>query len=219
MKLNQFQKKILNFLGLRLSNLAVNVLLKTIRLEIKNGDAVNKLFAEKKNFVAASWHGSMMIGWYLHRKKNFSALVSKSKDGDILANVLEKWNYKIIRGSSHIGGKKALELMLDLIKQKFSVAITPDGPTGPRHKMKAGAVVASKKSNVPLFLVGIGIRNKFVMKSWDSFEVPKPFSKVVVVYSDPISIDANLSYEETDQRIHECEALLNKLQKEALLFC
>jgi len=219
MKLSQYQKRILHFLGLRLSNFAVNVLLKTVRIEIKNGQKISELISEKKNFVAAFWHGSMMIGWYLHRNKNFSSLVSKSKDGDILANVLEQWKYKVVRGSSHIGGKEALEMMLDLVKQNFSLTITPDGPTGPVYKMKAGAVITAKKSNVPLFLAGIGIKKKFVLKSWDKFEVPKPFSKVIAVYSDPIIVDADLSYEETNKKIIECEALLNKLQKDALQLC
>ena len=219
MKLSHSQKKILHFLGLWFSNFAVNVLLKTVRIEIKNGQKISELISEKKNFVAAFWHGSMMIGWYLHRNKNFSSLVSKSKDGDILANVLEKWKYKVVRGSSHIGGKEALEMMLDMVKQNFSLTITPDGPTGPVYKMKAGAVITAKKSNVPLFLVGIGIRKKFVMKSWDKFEIPKPFSKVAAVYSDPIFINADLSYEETNQKIIECEVLLNKLQKDALQLC
>jgi lysophospholipid acyltransferase (LPLAT)-like uncharacterized protein len=68
-------------------------------------------------------------------------------------------------------------------------------------------------------LAGIGIKKKFVLKSWDRFEVPKPFSKVVAVYSEPIFIDQNLSYEETNQKIIECEELLNKLHKDALSLC
>jgi len=219
MKLNQTQKDILHFIGLRVSNFVLNVLLKTVRIKIINGEQVIKLHNEKKNFVVSFWHGSMLIGWYLQREKNISALVSKSKDGDLLANILEKWNYKVVRGSSHIGGKEALEMMLELTKQNYSLAITPDGPTGPIHKMKAGAVVTAKKSYIPLFLIGIGIKKKFVLKSWDQFEIPKPFTKAVAVYSDPLYVGADLSYEETNQKIIECEAILNKLQKDALQLC
>lgn len=177
MKLNEFQKNFLRFIGLRLANFVVNVLLKTVRIEIINKKSIEQFEKDKKNFIAAFWHGSMVIGWYLHRNKNFAALVSKSKDGDVLAHILQKWNYKVLRGSSNVGGKEALEIMINLLKQNYSFAITPDGPTGPIYKMKAGAVVSSKKTGVPLVLIGIGCKNKIEFKSWDRFEFPKPFFK------------------------------------------
>jgi hypothetical protein len=161
----------------------------------------------------------MAIGWYLHKDQNISALVSKSKDGDVLANILKKWNYKVVRGSSHIGGKDALGLMLELTRQNFSLAITPDGPTGPPRIMKAGAVITAKKTGIPLILMGIGVKNKFVLKSWDSFQVPKPFSKAVVLFSDPILIDKDLSYDDTSKMILDCEKRLNELQIKAEVLC
>ncbi|MCX6174469.1 MAG: lysophospholipid acyltransferase family protein [Ignavibacteriales bacterium] len=219
MKLSDFQRNILRYIGIQFASAAIRVLIKTLRIKIINGETISKFASEKKNFVSAFWHGSMMIGWYIHRNENAAALVSQSKDGEVLAKILEKWNYKVIRGSSSIGGNEALSVMIDLIRENHSLAITPDGPQGPIYKMKAGAVVSAKKTNVPLFLTGIGIKKKFILKSWDHFEVPKPFSKVVVLYSDPVLIDDSFNYDETNQKIIECEALLNKLQKDALQLC
>jgi len=219
MKLSNSQKNFLRFIGLRLANFAVNVLLKSVRIESVNSELIKRIESEGKNYISAFWHGNMVIGWYLNRNQNFSALVSKSKDGDLLAHVLQKWGYNVVRGSSHIGGKEALEMMTDLLKQKYSLAITPDGPTGPIYKMKAGAVVASKKTGVPLVLMGIGCKNKIVFKSWDRFEVPKPFARVKVIYSEPLFFDNELSYDETSRKIEECELLLNSLRKEALESC
>jgi len=219
MKLSDFQRNILRYIGIQFASTAIRALIKTLRIKIINGETISKLANEKKNFVSAFWHGSMMIGWYIHRNENAAALVSQSKDGEVLAKILEKWNYKVVRGSSSIGGNEALSVMIDLIRENHSLAITPDGPQGPIYKMKAGAVVSAKKTNVPLFLAGIGIKKKFVLKSWDHFEVPKPFSKVVVLYSDPVLIDDSFSYDETNQKIIECETLLNKLQKDALQLC
>lgn len=219
MKLTNFQRNVLRYIGIRFASIAINALLKSLRIEIKNSGHVLKITNEKKNFITAFWHGSMMIGWFIHRNKNFSALVSQSKDGEVLAAILEKWNYHVVRGSSSTGGSEALSTMIELVHKNYSLAITPDGPVGPIHKMKAGAVVTAKKSKVPLFLAGIGIKKKFVLKSWDRFEIPKPFSKVVVLYSDPIFIDDSMDYDATNQKIVECEKLLNKLQKEALELC
>ncbi len=219
MKLSNFQRNVLRYIGIRFASAAIRLLLKTLRIKTVNGESVTKFIHEKKNFVTAFWHGSMMIGWFIHRNDNAAALVSQSKDGDVLASTLEKWNYHVVRGSSSSGGNDALTIMILLIREGFSLAITPDGPRGPIYNMKAGAVITAKKSNAPLFLVGIGIKKKIVLKSWDRFEVPIPFSKVVAVYSEPIFIDQNLSYEETNQKIIECEELLNKLHKDALSLC
>lgn len=219
MKLSERQKKILRFLGTRLAVFFINVLLNSVRIKIQNREAVEKLISEKKNFIVAFWHGSMMLGWYLHRGMNCAALVSMSKDGDVLAHILSGWKFKVVRGSSHLGGKEALFSMITLIKQNFSLTITPDGPTGPINKMKAGAVITAKKTGVPLFLVGIGIKNKIVLKSWDKFEIPKPFTKISVIYSDPIFIGEELSYNETSKVIEQYETELNKLQMEALKLC
>lgn len=219
MKLSDSQKNVLRYIGIRFASVAIRLLIKTLRIKIVNGEAITNLVCEKKNFVTAFWHGSMMIGWFLNRNRNAAALVSQSKDGDVLASTLERWNYNVVRGSSSTGGSDALTAMIFLVREDFSLAITPDGPRGPIYKMKAGAVITAKKSNVPLFLVGVGIKNKFILKSWDRFEVPKPFSKVAAIYSDPIFIDEHLSYDETNNKIKECEDLLNKLQEDALRLC
>ena len=219
MTLKEIKRNVLRKIGDKLLPFAVDVLCKSIRIKIENGEAVQKLIAEKKNFVVAFWHGSMLLGWFLHRGKNSAALVSKSKDGDLLSNVLTNWDFEVARGSSHVGGGEALIILLKSAEDGYIIAITPDGPTGPIYKMKPGAVITAKKSGIPLFLLGIGNSKKRILKSWDKFEIPKFFSKSVAVYSDPIFINADLSYDETSKKIEECEVLLNKLQTKAEELC
>ena len=219
MTIKEIKKNILRNLGNKFLFIAVDVLCKSLRIKIVNGNPVQDLINKNENFVVAFWHGQMLLGWFLHRNKNFAALVSKSKDGDLLSNVLTKWNFEVARGSSHIGGKEALEILLNQAKKGYSIAITPDGPTGPIFKMKAGAVITAKKSGIPLFLLGISNSKKRKLKSWDGFEIPKFFSKTVVVYSEPIFIDGGLGYDETSKMIKECENLLNVLQKKAEELC
>lgn len=219
MKLNNSTRKILRYAGIKTASFLVNAILNTVRIRTRNQEVLHNLQKEGRNFVMSFWHGSMVIGWYLHKNHNCSALVSKSKDGDVLTHVLEKWGYKVVRGSSHVGGNEALVMLLDLIEQNYSVAVTPDGPTGPIHKMKAGAVIVAKRENVPLILVGIGSSRKIVFKSWDKFEMPLPFSRGLVVYSDPIYIEQNLNYDDTNKKILECEEILNRIQKEAVENC
>ncbi len=183
-----------------------------------NKNVIDELETQGKQFVLAFWHGTMLVPWYLHRGKNIAALTSKSKDGDLLAKILKNWNYQVVRGSSHTGGEVALGIMVDYAKNNSSVSITPDGPTGPPHKMKAGAVITAKKSGLPIVLMGVGYNRKVELGSWDSFQIPKFFSRVKVVYSEPIYVSKNLSYEETSKVISESENKLNEIQKIARTF-
>lgn len=217
MKLGKNTKVILQLLGNNLLYYAAVVLCNSLRVRTKNFNNLKSLL-ETDNLVIAFWHGTMMIPWFFFRKYKMSALVSGSKDGELLFRVLKKWKYNVQRGSSSKGGKDALEKLIWLAAEKYSVAITPDGPGGPVFKMKPGAIIVSKKSQIPLILVGIGINKKWKLKSWDSFEVPKFFSRVNIVVSNPMTINPDLTYDETSDKILECEKILNQLQSEASIF-
>ena len=218
MNTKQVKQDTLRFFGSVILTHSLDALCKTLRVSYKNKKVIDDLRKQKQNYVLAFWHCTMLLPWFLHRDDGFAALTSKSKDGDLLAKQLKHWNYKVVRGSSSKGGDVALGVMVDLAKNGYSIAITPDGPRGPEHKFKAGAVVTAKKSNVPVVLIGIGIKSKKKLKSWDKFQIPNPFTNVKVIYSDPVYVDTKLSYDETSKIIDECEKKLIELQKEAEKF-
>jgi lysophospholipid acyltransferase (LPLAT)-like uncharacterized protein len=215
MKFKEIKQNLLRNLGNIFLHSIINVLCKSVKIERSNYSVIEKLLNEKQNFVLAFWHGTMLMPWYLHRNQNFSALISLSKDGGLLANSLNKWGYNVTRGSSHKGGKEALETLLENSRNNYSIAITPDGPTGPPRIMKAGAVITAQRSGIPLVLCGIANKNKYTFNSWDKFEVPKFFSKVSIKYSEPIFIDKNIDRDDTSKIIEECNIKLNKLQEDA----
>ena len=196
----------------------VTALCKSLKVTVQNSGTIEKLKSEKQNFVLAFWHGTMLLPWYLHGNPSFAALTSKSKDGDLLTRILKKWSYEVVRGSSSVGGDVALGIMIDYAKNKYSIAITPDGPRGPRHKFKAGAVITAKKVNVPIVLSGVGYKKRKVLKNWDKFEVPFFFSSAKIIYSDPIYVSKELDYDETSDVIEKCESELNLLQQKAQVF-
>ena len=191
---SRFQKNwqdILRFVGHYFLYSALSILCKSLRIEKINFQSLNKLKLEGSRYVLAFWHGTMLLPWHLHGNPNVVALISKSKDGDLLAKLLKKWDYKVVRGSSSAGGEIAF---------------------------KAGAAVTARKSGLPIILVGIGYHRKKILKNWDKFEVPFFFSKAKVVYSDPIYLNVNLKYNETSEKISFCENELNRLQNEAQNF-
>ena len=201
MNTKQVKQDTLRFLGSFILKHSLDALCKTLRVSYKNKKVIDELRNKKQNYVLAFWHGTMLLPWFLHRNDGLAALTSKSKDGDLLARQLKHWKYKVVRGSSSRGGDVALGVMVDLAKNGYSIAITPDGPRGPEHEFKAGAVITAKKSGVPVVLMGIGIKSTKKLKSWDKFQVPNPFSSVKVIYSDPVYVDAKLSYESFQSEI------------------
>jgi len=215
MKLKKAKQDALRFAGNYVLFQLVDILCRTIRINFKNKEIVDNLEHKKQNYILGFWHGTMLLPWYLNRNKNFAGLTSKSKDGELLAKILKKWNYKVLRGSSSKGGEIALGLMIDFARNGYSIAVTPDGPKGPPHKLKAGAVISAKKAGLPLVLMGIGFRKKRFLKSWDKFQVPKFFTEANVFYSEPVYIDDNLSREETSKIIEDCENTLNELQRQS----
>jgi len=211
-------KKIVNAVAKRVLWLAALALCSTYRIKKYHSSLFEKNQTDNARSVIAFWHGSMLVGWFLHRPQNgmpAAALVSQSEDGEILSATLARWGYTMIRGSSHIGGKEAMQLMVDAILRGNSLCITPDGPTGPRHQMKMGAVRAAQRARVPLFLVGIAADRKKILKSWDGFEIPGPFSNVSVWYSDPIMVPENLQDTSLDIFLTETQAQLIELNMKA----
>jgi len=108
--------------------------------------------------------------------------------------------------------------MIDYAKKKYSIAITPDGPRGPIHKFKAGAVITAKKTGIPLVLAGVGLKKKKVLNNWDKFEIPYFFTTAKIIYSEPVYVSSNLTYDETSEIISQCEKIINELQQRAQEF-
>lgn len=195
---------LLQNIGIRILPSILNLLVKSLKIEIENREAL-----DTNNFVLMFWHGKMLCGWWLGKDKNFYGVVSQSRDGEILSRLLVKWNYQLIRGSSSKDSKDVMNKMIEVLKSGFSLAITPDGPRGPREKMKIGGMIAAVRSNIPIVLCGIRYEKKFIFNSWDKFELPKPFSKVKIILSKAKNIPSGLSNE-------EYEGIRQKLEEELI---
>lgn len=152
--------------------------------------------------VIAFWHGDMLPVWYAFAKFNSSAIVSTSKDGEILASILNKWGLNVIRGSSSKGGRQALEMMIDEAKKENFVLITPDGPQGTAKIMKAGAILTAIRAKVPMYFAKVEIEKSIIFeKSWDKFKFPYPFSKINIAINKEIFEENDYSREEIEKII------------------
>jgi len=134
--------------------------------------------------IITFWHGKMITGWLLAQKlfpeKKMSAVVSHSEDGKILAETLERLGFSLIRGSSSKGGDEVKRAIQQTLEKGDNLALTPDGPRGPANQYKFGMVRLASERRYPLVFAEIHHTRAWKLKSWDQFEIPKPFSKTTV---------------------------------------
>jgi lysophospholipid acyltransferase (LPLAT)-like uncharacterized protein len=172
-------------------------LLRTLSFET-HGEPTLRTIAAREPVIIAIWHGRLLPATFYHRNEGLASLVSRSADGDLIARVLERWGYRAVRGSSSRGGSEALRQIVRMVRSGQSVAITPDGPRGPRRKMKPGAVLAASMAGVPILPMSSGTPRAWWFGRWDRFLVPKPFARVKIVYGPPMYVPARASPEEVE---------------------
>ena len=166
--------------------------------EVLGEENIASLIDKKRSFILVTWHGKVLSVFKYFANKNYIGLASKSKDGSLIADVAIKMGYRLVRGSSGKGGTEAYQEMVALLKNpSVQLIITPDGPTGPEHIPKAGAVRLAIESGVPIIPVIGHVAKNWEFKNWHTFYVGKPFSKTRLVIGEPL-------YFNKEQSIDEC---------------
>lgn len=132
-----------------------------------------------------TWHGRMMAPVW-HMRREIVAMISRHQDGEMVARLVEKLGYGTVRGSSTRGGAQATLEMLQEIRDGRIAAMICDGPRGPIYKMKPGAAYLAQHGGAVTVPTASAARKAWVFRSWDRFMVPKPFTRVLILYGAPI---------------------------------
>ena len=136
------------------------------------------------SFILVSWHGKVLGLMEYMKHKGYFALVSQSRDGELITRIAKNFGYNFFRGSSNKGGKEAIKNMDNFFRENTNakIIITPDGPTGPEHKVKPGALILAQNSGRPIIPMIVDVKNSWKFKNWHTFYLSKPFSKMRVVF-------------------------------------
>lgn len=168
----------------------------------------------KEAFIVAFWHGELLMQPFNYKnirpKGKVSAMISEHKDGEAITKTVEYLGIDSIRGSSTRGGAKALIGAIKELKAGYDIAITPDGPKGPRHSVADGIVAISQKTNARILVFNCKPTKYWQFNSWDKFIVPKPFGKLEFFIQEPLDI-SSLETEEAKELIKE-KMLLNAMK-------
>jgi hypothetical protein len=187
----------------------------TLRLTVVGEDKVKQLESEGKSLIFAFWHGKMLLPIYYFRQRGYYGLASESNDGEYISRVLKKLGWQVIRGSTSRGSVRSLLKLIKALKRGNQVAITPDGPQGPRYEAKAGTVYLAKKSDSLIIPVGVAFAKKKVIGSWDRFNLPYPFTKGRLVFGDGIAVDSDIDQEGIERKREEVNKALIAADNEA----
>tara|TARA_B100000686_G_C16622997_1_gene880273 strand:+ start:89 stop:745 length:657 start_codon:yes stop_codon:yes gene_type:complete len=140
-------------------------------------------------YILALWHSRIFyLLYYFRNRPDLHILISPSRDGDILANFGRLLGYSIIRGSSFKKAIPAARSLIKVLRKNQQVAIVADGSRGPRQKAQSGFIQISARSASEIIPMGFDARSKIVLKSWDRFILPLPFSKCVISFGKPIKV-------------------------------
>jgi len=187
----------------------------TSRFRIFKNEQYEEIFKNKKPYIYSIWHTNVLYSPYLHRNKNVAVLISESKDGDFINQVVHRFGNSSIRGSSSKGGSKALKAMIQHLKKGLPAAFTPDGPRGPALIVQPGIIAAAQVTQVPIVPFHYECSRQWILeKAWDKHRVPKPFTTFVVSYGEPIYVPRELNEVEFENmRLKVEEAMLKNRDK------
>src|SRR5438128_9520456 len=184
--------------------LLIKLIGKTIKFEIDGWENWEAAARDNHIPIYTFWHNRVFLATYFWQRRGIVVMTSRSFDGEYIARFIQRFGYGAARGSSTRGATGAVVEMVRLMRAGCPTAFTIDGPKGPRYVAKMGAVLLAKKTGNPILPFTISAKKYWeAKKSWDGFQVPKPFTRAHVLIAPPIFVPANAD-----------EALLNAKRDE-----
>ncbi len=200
--MSRLAERLLMTLAPVLAAAVIRGIYRLMRIEFVGEGHPLQLVAEGRPAIYAFWHDQllMMIKGY-RGDRNVRILISASRDGELIARTMGRFGYATVRGSSNRGATESLRHMLRLAKAGISLAVTPDGPKGPRHQLKPGVAQIACRSNLPVVPLAFACSRGYRFGSWDRFLLPFPWARGVYAYGAPLSCGADESVEEFMLRV------------------
>lgn len=187
------------------------------RIDLINEEILLQALAAGRSVILCCWHGRLLFPLYCLRKRGYHALAGLHEDAEIISRVGEKMGWHFIRGSSSSGGREAYREMVEVLSQPGEVVVvTPDGPQGPKHVAKPGAVKAAQRTGALLIPITGQASQRWEITNWDTFIVPKPFGRVRFAVGEPVQADETIPFEELNRELEE-RLLVMQQQNDAQL--
>jgi hypothetical protein len=167
----------------------------------------------RRPVILCLWHNRLALSMHLWERfgkpnipsQGLVALISASHDGGVLARTLRYFGVEAVRGSSSRRGPQALLELTSWIERDYTVAITPDGPRGPRYEIQDGIIALAQLSGLPIVPVSTFVRGKYELRSWDKFQIPWPWARTEVRIGQPLHVPRECGENERDELKRELQ--------------
>ncbi|MEO5825540.1 MAG: lysophospholipid acyltransferase family protein [Gemmatimonadales bacterium] len=166
----------------------VNAIAGSWRFRVVADEHRDHLVESGRPFVFLLWHEVLLPLLWQHRRQGIAIVVSEGREGQYLADYAEGLGYRILPGSSTRGGMRALLGAMRVLRGGGMVAVTPDGPRGPRRVVKPGAVRAAQSAGAMILPVHAIVSRSWQLQSWDRMVIPRPRSRISVQYGEPFEV-------------------------------
>ena len=182
-------------LAIRAADLAFYLLIRligsTLRFRVEGGEHWEEAARGGSLPIYTFWHDRIFPGAYFFRRRRIVIMTSRSFDGEYIARFIQRLGYGAVRGSSSRGAVGALVELARLVRAGCPAGFSIDGPRGPRHVAKMGAVLLAKKTGQPVLPFGVNAERFWRLPSWDRLQVPAPFTRVRVRFAPPVRVHAD----------------------------
>ncbi len=188
----------------------------TGRWRVEGGDIPGRFWDENRPFILAFWHGRLLMMPYAWRRdRRMHMLTSQHRDGELIARTIAHFDIGVVRGSSSRGGAAAFRTMVKALGRNEYAGVTPDGPHGPRMRAADGIVALARLAKVPIIPATYGTTRRRVLRSWDRFLLPLPFSRGVILWGEPMSVPPDADAAAVEDFRQRLEVVLTALSDEA----
>jgi lysophospholipid acyltransferase (LPLAT)-like uncharacterized protein len=192
---------------------AARVLGPTLRFEVLGWQHIERVHASGRRCVYTFWHRTIFLALWWWRRRGVAAMASANFDGQVLGRVLERFGYGATYGSSSRGGLRGLAELAREMEMGHDAAFSADGPRGPRYVTKSGPVQLARRTGCPIVCFHLRARYAHTFeKSWDHFQLPHPFSRVVLVVAPPIEVSTEAGRDELDRKQAELQERLEQVR-------
>lgn len=208
------RRRVLDWLGEHAAPFAAAWLIRAIRLTVRarahGRETIERFARENQRYIHVFWHAHLLLMVYSYVGPRLVFMISRHRDGEMIARTVERFGYAPMRGSTTRGGAMALRGMLREIERGSDIGFTPDGPRGPSRVVQPGCIAAAQMSGLPIVPVALGASRAWRLDTWDRFVVPKPGARVLFAYGEPMHFARD---EAIDAGCRRLEAAMSALER------
>jgi lysophospholipid acyltransferase (LPLAT)-like uncharacterized protein len=201
---------------------AIRAIAATVRFTLDDRSGLFQGSEPKEKLIFAVWHNRLALVLVMYRRhvtrfapaRRMAGMVSASRDGGFLVEVLRRFDVEPVRGSSSRRGSRALRELIAWAERGYDLAVTPDGPRGPCYTVQEGVIAAAQHTGLPIVPASYHLQWKVRLSSWDRFQIPLPFTRCDITVGRPVRVPPELTDAERDGFRQQLEAELRAVTRD-----